>query len=119
MVGRTAENGWPWSIRESKHPILLPASMHHAPFFTALDPDARLKGSRDPLGFERIWTAFGREIIGNLTTVTQSVRQFSTLLFGFHLANQATESLADRDEEFLPAFLRFEQLAAYARYRGD
>jgi len=93
--------------------------MHHAPFFTALDPDARIKGSRDPLGFERIWTAFGREVVGNLTTVTRSVRQFSTLLFGFHLANQATESPADRDDEFLPVFLRFEQLAAYARYRGD
>jgi len=90
--------------------------MYDFPFFTAIDPDARIKGSRDPLGFEVIWTALGREIIGNLTTVTRSVRQFSTLLFGFHLANRATESLADRDEQFLPAFLRFEQLAAYARF---
>ena len=49
--------------------------MHHAPFFTAIDPDARIKGSRDPLGFETIWTAFGREIIGNLTTVTRSVQR--------------------------------------------
>lgn len=89
--------------------------MHEGPFFTAID-DARLKGSRDPLGFEVIWTALGREIIGNLTTVTRSVRQFSTLLYGFHFANQATESLPDRDEQFLPAFLRFEQLAGYARY---
>jgi hypothetical protein len=90
-----------------------------APFFTALDPDARIKGSRDPLGFELLWTALGRRVVGNLTTVTRSVRQFSTLLFGWHFANQATEGLADRDEQFLPAFLRFEQLAAYVRYDND
>ncbi len=47
--------------------------MNLNPFFTALDPDSRIKGSRDPLGFEVIWTALGREIIGNLTTVTRSV----------------------------------------------
>jgi hypothetical protein len=86
------------------------------PFFTALDPDARIKGSRDPLGFETIWTALGREIIGNLTTVTRSVRQFSTLLYGFYFANQAGESSEDRDKQFLLSFLRFEQLAGYARF---
>ncbi len=90
--------------------------MYNYPFFTAIDPDSRIKGSRDPLGFESLWTALGREVVQNLTTVTRSVRQFSTLLFGFHFAKQATESLTDRDEQFLPAFLRFEQLAAYARY---
>ena len=52
----------------------------NVPFFTALDPDARIKGSCDPLGFELLWTALGRDIVGNLTTVTRSVRQFSTLL---------------------------------------
>jgi hypothetical protein len=86
------------------------------PFFTALDPDARIKGSRDPLGFEPLWTNLGRKVIGNLTTVTDSVRQFSTLLFGYYFADKAAES-ANRDERFLAAFLRFEQLAAYARYK--
>jgi hypothetical protein len=90
--------------------------MNLNPFFTALDTDARINGSRDPLGFETIWTALGREIIGNLTTVTRSVRQFSTLLYGFHFANLATESSQDHDENFLPSFLRFEQLAGYARF---
>ncbi len=90
--------------------------MNLNPFFTALDPDARIKGSRDPLGFETIWTALGREIIGNLTTVTRSVRQFSTLLYGFHFANLAAELSQDRNENLLPSFLRFEQLAGYARF---
>ncbi|TVS07938.1 MAG: hypothetical protein EA424_29185 [Planctomycetaceae bacterium] len=90
--------------------------MNLRPFFTALDPDARIKGSRDPLGFEVIWTGLGREIIGNLTTVTRSVRQFSTLLYGFHFANLAANLSEQRDEQFLPSFLRFEQLAGYARF---
>lgn len=91
-------------------------ALDNRPFFTALDPDARIKGSRDPLGLEPLWTGFGRTVIGNLTTVTDSVRQFSTLLFGFYFADKAAESATDRDERFLAAFLRFEQLAAYARY---
>lgn len=92
-------------------------SLDELPFFTALDPDARIKGSRDPLGFEQLWTGLGRTVVGNLTTVTRSVRQFSTLLFGFYFADKATEERAEREEFFLPVFLRFEQLAAYARYR--
>ena len=88
--------------------------MYDVPFFTALDPDARI-GSRDPLGFEQLWTALGRQVVGNLTTVTRSIRQFSTLLFGFYFADRGSEMLGD-GVEFLPAFLRFEQLAAYARF---
>lgn len=95
---------------------LNPSDLDFYPFFTALDPDARLKGSRDPLGFELLWTALGREVVGNLTTVTRSVRQFSTLLFGFYFAHKAVELMPDGREQFLPVFLRFEQLAAYSRY---
>ncbi|MEI6779274.1 MAG: hypothetical protein WCQ21_00005, partial [Verrucomicrobiota bacterium] len=74
---------------------LLPSGLDVYPFFTALDPDARLKGSRDPLGFELLWTALGRTVVGNLTTVTRSVRQFGTLLFGFYFANKAVEAMVD------------------------
>src|ERR1044071_9795756 len=41
---------------------LLRSDLDSYPFFTALDPDARLKGSRDPLGFELLWTALGRTV---------------------------------------------------------
>lgn len=68
------------------------------------------------MGFELLWTALGRTVVGNLTTVTRSVRQFGTLLFGFYFANKAVEAMVDGQEQFLPAFLRFEQLTAYARY---
>ena len=85
------------------------------PFLTALDPEVQVKGSRDPLGLELIWTHLGRTLIGNLTTVTRSVRQFTTLLLGIHFAGQVSSKGTDEDS-FLSAFLRFEQLAAYARY---
>ena len=86
------------------------------PFLTALDPEVQVKGSRDPLGLELIWTNLGRTLVGNLTTVTRSVRQFTTLLLGIHFAGQVSSPGHDGDT-FLSAFLRFEQLAAYSRYQ--
>jgi hypothetical protein len=50
------------------------------PFLTDLDSRAAVKGSRDPLGIQPIWTRLGRHVVGNLTTVSNSVRDFTTLL---------------------------------------
>lgn len=85
------------------------------PFLTLVDPHARLKGSRDPLGFQPLWTRFGRRIITNLTTVTTSLRGFTTLLLGIYFANRWLDENPDRDADLLPAFLKVEQLAAYSR----
>lgn len=85
------------------------------PFLTKLDPRGAVKGSRDPLGVQAIWTRFGRHVVGNLTTVSTSVRDFTTLLLGYHFA----EVLAsDSPGSELATFLKWEQLAAYARARG-
>jgi hypothetical protein len=40
------------------------------PFLTDIDPQAAIKGSRDPLGLQTIWARLGRHVVGNLTTVT-------------------------------------------------
>jgi hypothetical protein len=64
------------------------------PFLTDLDTRAAVKGSRDPLGIQSIWTRFGRHVVGNLTTVSDSIRDFTTLLLGYHFA----ESLADETD---------------------
>ncbi|HEX5749933.1 MAG TPA: hypothetical protein VFZ09_27125 [Archangium sp.] len=85
-------------------------------FLTQLDPRAEIKGSRDPLGLQAIWSHFGREVVGNLTTVTQSLRDFRTLLFGFHFVEQAIAMGKRREEERCAMFLQFEQLAAYSLY---
>jgi len=83
------------------------------PFLTALDSRAAVKGSRDPLGIQAIWTRFGRHVVGNLTTVSTSVRDFTVLLLGYHFAERVAASGETGTE--LATFLKWEQLAAYAR----
>lgn len=84
-----------------------------APFLTDIDPQAAVKGSRDPLGLQTIWARLGRQVVGNLTTVSTSVRDFTTLVLGYYFAERvANEAGGDGD---LAVFLRWEQLAAYAR----
>jgi hypothetical protein len=87
--------------------------MLDTPFLTELDSRAAVKGSRDPLGLQQIWTRFGRHVVGNLTTVSTSVRDFTTLLLGYYFANDLADESDSGGE--LHTFLRWEQLAAYAR----
>src|SRR2546421_3199416 len=87
--------------------------MLDTPFLTELDSRAAVKGSRDPLGVQSIWTRFGRQVVGNLTTVSTSVRDFTTLLLGYYFAERLAAEGTPGSE--LDTFLKFEQLAAYAR----
>ena len=83
------------------------------PFLTALDSRAKIKGSRDPLGIQPIWTRLGRKVVGNLTTVSTSVRDFTVLMWGFRLIEQAqAQGWHGREADL---FLRWEQLADYVR----
>ena len=85
------------------------------PFLTDLDSRAAVKGSRDPLGIQQIWTRLGRHVVGNLTTVSTSVRDYATLLLGYHFAEQVAEHAGPGSE--LATFMKWEQLAAYCRAR--
>jgi len=90
------------------------------PFLSLLDDRAKPKGSRDPLGFELVWTHFGRKVVGNLTTITSSVENFTVALLGFYWAHQIRGN-ADKDSRerlIRETFLRYEQLAAYLRYQS-
>ncbi len=60
-----------------------------------------------------MWTALGRRIIGNLTTVSTSVNDFVTLLIGQWFAETIAQEQGTGSE--LATFLKWEQLAAYAR----
>lgn len=83
------------------------------PFLTELDSRAAIKGSRDPLGVQQIWTRLGRQVVGNLTTVSNSVRDFTVLLLGYYFVERVADEVGpDAD---LATFLKWEQLAAYAR----
>jgi len=82
-----------------------------------MDDRMKPKGSRDPLGFELIWSKLGRNIIGNLTTITGSSESFATALLGFYWANELVGEYTsdDRMIRVRDIFLSFEQLAAYMR----
>jgi hypothetical protein len=85
-------------------------------FLTLEDPNAKIKGSRDPLGMQPIWVSFARHLISNLTTQTTSVRGFTVFILGRYFANILVEDRALSREKVVDAFLRTEQLGAYARY---
>src|SRR5262249_61182123 len=103
--------GMPW---QRLSPLLSPGTrMLRIPFLTDLDSRAAVKGSRDPLGVQQIWTRFGRHVVGNLTTVSNSVRDFTTLLLGYYFAENVADERGPGSE--LATFLKWEQLAAYAR----
>lgn len=86
------------------------------PFLTDLDTRAQVKGSVDPLGAMPIWTRMGRRVVGNLTTVSNSVRDFKTLVVGFGLLEDVRRRNGpEQDTDELATFLRWEQLAAYTR----
>ena len=87
-------------------------------FLTLEDPRGRVKGSRDPLGVQPIWSAFGRRVIGNLTTQTDSCRGFAVLLLGRYFVGQLVEDGEIGAEDALDVFLRFEQICGYARHLG-
>ncbi len=85
-------------------------------FLTLEDPNARIHGSRDPLGVQPVRASFGRHVVTNLTTVTTSIRGFTVLLLGRLLAEKMIEKGAAGEQDALSIFLRAEQIGSYARY---
>ncbi len=87
-------------------------------FLTLEDPRARVQGSRDPLGVQPVWAAFGRCVVANLTTVTTSIRGFTIHILGRLFGEKLIEKGAAGEQDALSIFLRMEQAGAYARYVG-
>ena len=87
-----------------------------SPFLTLEDPNAKIKGSRDPLGVQPIWAAFGRHVVTNLTTQSSSVRGFTTLLLGRYFAAELVDRGMASREDALDVFLRMEQISAFVRH---
>jgi hypothetical protein len=78
-------------------------------FFSAVDPNYRIKGSRDPLGFQSLWAAAGHGVVKHLSTVSTNLRDFMILSYGRYF-------FGDNDPRgFISFFLKFEQACAYAR----
>lgn len=87
-------------------------------FLTLLDDRLKPKGSRDPLGFEMVWTHLGRKVVGNLTTITSSMDNFAVAVLGFYLAEKLSKGAEAtlRHKTIRENFLRYEQLTGYLRY---
>src|SRR5262249_35264320 len=62
---------------DSLHCLTVFGRRDNLPFLTLEDPNAKIKGSRDPLGVQPIWASFARHFISNLITQTNSVRGFT------------------------------------------
>lgn len=78
-------------------------------FFSEQDPNFRIKGSRDPLGFQSIWQSLGRNVIKYLSTVSINIKDFQVLSYAWYF-------YGDRDpNHFLKFFYKFEQACGYAR----
>ena len=91
-------------------------------FLSLMDDRAKPKGSRDPLGFELVWSYFGRQVIGNLTTITSSMDNFAVAILGFYWVNNLEPpnvQADDQHERVREHFLRYEQLAGYLRCYGN
>lgn len=84
-------------------------------FLTNPDSRAQVRGSRDPLGLVPLWSRFGRHVVGNLTTVTTSVRGFTTTLLGYYFAREVQQQSGSASESTLDMFLKFEQIGGYCR----
>ena len=85
-------------------------------FLTLEDTNARIHGSRDPLGAQPVWASFGRNVVTNLTTVTTSIREFTVLLIGRLCAEKMIAKGTAGEQDALSIFLRAEQIGSYARH---
>jgi len=78
-------------------------------FLTEQDPNYRIKGSRDPLGFQPIWQSLGRTVVKYLSTVSNNLKDFQVLSYAWYFYE-------DRNpKEFLKFFIKFEQAFGFAR----
>ena len=82
------------------------------------DDRIKPKGSRDPLGFELVWSHFGRKVVGNLTTITSSLENFSVATLGFYLTHRLLPNSTEQ-KHIMECFLRYEQVTAYLRYAAE
>lgn len=84
---------------------------------TAIDPDFKPKGSRDPLGFMPLWAEAGRKLIKDLSTVSTNINDFKIICFANYYF---TWVIGEKDgRKFLPFFIRLEQVFAYARRKHN
>lgn len=81
-------------------------------FITKQDPNYIIKGSRDPLGFQVIWQNTARQLIPNLSTVSNNIIDFQVMC----LANYFKLEHRLEEQEYRLIFSRMEKLFGYVRF---
>lgn len=81
-------------------------------FITKQDPNYIIKGSRDPLGFQVIWQNTARQLIPNLSTVSNNIIDFQVMC----LANYYKLEHRLEEQEYRLLFSRLEKLFGYVRF---
>lgn len=81
-------------------------------FITKQDPNYIIKGSRDPLGFQVIWQNTARQLIPNLSTVSNNIIDFQVMC----LANHFKLEHRLEEQEYRLMFSRLEKLFGYVRF---
>ncbi len=80
-------------------------------YLSEQDPNYRIKGSRDPLGFQTVWSRVGRQLIRHISSVSSGVRDFQTLLY----ARFFLDYIGGDPAQLIKFFLKFEQASGYSR----
>ena len=80
-------------------------------YLSEQDPNYRIKGSRDPLGFQTVWSRVGRHLIRHISSVSSGVRDFQTLLY----ARFFLDHIGGDTAQLIKFFLKFEQASGYSR----
>lgn len=85
-------------------------------FFSKADTDFKLQGSRDPMGLQVLWQHAGSQILPFLSTVSNSIIDFKIICLAHCYFDHLKHS---KDQSFINAFIKFEQMTAYARFLND
>lgn len=81
-------------------------------FFTEYDDKITGTSKRDPLGFQPIWSYYGRRVIKHLTTVSVDIRGFREVLLCLSICAMVKEK--HNNLSYKDLILMFEQLFVYS-----
>lgn len=80
-------------------------------YFTEKDDDISGTSQRDPLGFQPIWSFYGRQVINHLTTISTNIHGFREVLLCLSICNEVNG--INQSLTYADLILLFEQLFIY------
>lgn len=78
-------------------------------FFTSFDSSITGTSQRDPLGFQPVWSYYGRKIVKHITTISDQIYGFREILLCLSICEECNPDGVTKDD-----ILLFEQLCVYS-----